>query len=121
MGSEKNPFNPKRRLCPDGTCIGIIGKDGRCTICQSADSGEEPAFLAEDLIQDATPTPTVQPNFDSINPAVPPTLHRRRLCDDGTCIGILDSNGVCGTCGKPAANTLATANPSHEQEPSGTG
>jgi hypothetical protein len=22
-------FDPRRRLCPDGTCIGVIGDDGR--------------------------------------------------------------------------------------------
>ena len=22
-----------RQLCPDGNCIGIIGKDGRCKVC----------------------------------------------------------------------------------------
>jgi hypothetical protein len=105
MGNKNTPFNPKRRLCPDGACIGIIGKDGHCTICHSSDSSEEPAFLPEDLVRDATPTPTVQPNFDSISHAVPPALHRRRLCEDGTCIGILDSNGVCGICGLGSSST----------------
>ena len=26
-------FDPKRRLCPDGSCIGVIGPDGRCSVC----------------------------------------------------------------------------------------
>lgn len=25
-----------RRLCPDGACVGVIGPDGRCTICRAA-------------------------------------------------------------------------------------
>lgn len=31
-------FDPNRRLCPDGNCIGVIGADGVCTVCgQKAD------------------------------------------------------------------------------------
>lgn len=26
-------FDPSRRLCPDGSCIGVIGTDGVCTVC----------------------------------------------------------------------------------------
>lgn len=26
-------FDPGRRLCPDGGCIGVIGPDGVCTVC----------------------------------------------------------------------------------------
>ena len=26
-------FDPTRRLCPDGDCIGVIGADGVCTVC----------------------------------------------------------------------------------------
>lgn len=30
-------FDPGRRLCPDGSCIGVIGPDGRCKVCGQAD------------------------------------------------------------------------------------
>ena len=31
-------FDPNRRLCPDGGCIGLIGADGVCNVCgQKAD------------------------------------------------------------------------------------
>jgi hypothetical protein len=26
----------KRQLCPDGSCIGVIGDDGRCRVCGRA-------------------------------------------------------------------------------------
>jgi len=26
-------FDPDRRLCPDGACIGVIGPNGRCNEC----------------------------------------------------------------------------------------
>jgi len=30
---ETHPSQGQRIACSDGTCIGIIGPDGRCTIC----------------------------------------------------------------------------------------
>lgn len=29
-------FDPDRRLCPDGACIGVIGPSGRCNECGRA-------------------------------------------------------------------------------------
>jgi len=29
----ETPFDDDRQLCPDDTCIGIIGADGRCKVC----------------------------------------------------------------------------------------
>jgi hypothetical protein len=26
-------FDPGRRLCPDGACIGVLGDDARCKVC----------------------------------------------------------------------------------------
>jgi hypothetical protein len=26
-------FDPNRRLCPDGECLGVIGADGVCNVC----------------------------------------------------------------------------------------
>ena len=26
-------FNPSRGLCPDGSCVGVLGADGRCKVC----------------------------------------------------------------------------------------
>jgi hypothetical protein len=36
-GSDKASFDPNRRLCPDGACVGLLSKDGRCQICGRAD------------------------------------------------------------------------------------
>jgi hypothetical protein len=37
-----------RRLCPDGSCIGLIGLDGRCKVCRrAAAGGPAPAVTAE--------------------------------------------------------------------------
>ena len=30
---ESGSFDQGRKLCPDGACIGLIGKDGKCKVC----------------------------------------------------------------------------------------
>jgi len=30
---DGDAFDPGRRLCPDGACLGVIGPNGRCTTC----------------------------------------------------------------------------------------
>ena len=37
--SEATKFDPHRRLCPDGACIGVIGDDGRCRVCGRSAGG----------------------------------------------------------------------------------
>jgi hypothetical protein len=99
-------FDPKRRLCPDGSCIGVIGSDGRCGVCgRSADGrprvlegGAGAAALVDDEdhehAQDGGEAPPVGGGgFDA----------GRRLCDDGSCVGVVGSDGRCGVCGKEAA------------------
>jgi len=34
--SDGGGFDAKRRLCPDGACVGVIGPDGKCTVCGRA-------------------------------------------------------------------------------------
>jgi hypothetical protein len=29
-------FDPNRRLCEDGACVGVIGPDGMCMVCGRA-------------------------------------------------------------------------------------
>jgi hypothetical protein len=26
-------FDPKRHLCADGSCVGVVGADGKCRVC----------------------------------------------------------------------------------------
>ena len=106
---EPESFDPKRRrLCPDGACVGLIGGDGRCRVCGAADAGgagvamfsvpaDEPEpddvpqlaagnDLADDLGSDAGG------GFDS----------SRRLCPDGDCLGVMGPDGRCKVCGRRA-------------------
>jgi hypothetical protein len=107
---EKSPRDEeweKRRLCPDGNCIGVIGPDGRCREC--------------DLPCDETGTSPVSPALDEYagddgdefsdeeaadEEAAPESGIRdsdwenRILCADGNCIGTIGPDGRCRECGK---------------------
>ncbi|MGA9652491.1 MAG: hypothetical protein WBV96_01135, partial [Polyangia bacterium] len=48
-------FDPsRRRLCPDGSCIGLIGTDGKCAVCGTLGSGGTGVTAAS---SPALPTP----------------------------------------------------------------
>ncbi len=107
---EETAFNPKRRLCPDGSCVGVLGPDGRCSVCrrsagETGDSSAEASREARaearaDRVEDgdagdarsAVAGEGVTSGFDP----------NRRLCDDGSCVGVVGADGVCGTCGRRA-------------------
>jgi hypothetical protein len=113
-------FDPsKRRLCPDGGCIGVIGDDGRCRVCGRASDGSaapRPAAVAGDPMgadneeDDAWPAPQNDGEDDAVG-APEPTVAAgeaggdqfqpgRRLCDDGSCVGVIGANGRCAVCGR---------------------
>ncbi|MBC8443753.1 MAG: hypothetical protein H8D81_01420 [Deltaproteobacteria bacterium] len=97
-----------RTLCSDGSCIGIIGDDGYCKECgkpldpadperpapESDETGEMEAFFDEPAAA-AQDSGEVEPAADWQN---------RQLCIDGSCIGVLGTDGRCKECGKPAKN-----------------
>src|SRR5256885_1901547 len=99
---DQTGFDPNRRLCPDGSCVGLINSDGRCSVCArtsaAAAAGEEPQAEpevrdGEDLSASAGESGLEASGFD---PA-------RRLCEDGSCVGVIGSDGACTVCGlKPA-------------------
>jgi len=95
----------ERELCPEGTCIGLIGPDGFCKECGRPGRGagidprtqglrtenEVAAELESAIIEgDAAPAPE--------------EFAERRLCPDGTCIGVIGPDGVCGECGRAAGS-----------------
>jgi hypothetical protein len=99
---EETAFNPKRRLCPDGSCVGVLGADGRCSVCQ------RPPGAAGDSAADAAPPAWVEassedaPASEMGDVAASGFDPGRRLCDDGSCVGIVGADGVCGACGRKA-------------------
>jgi hypothetical protein len=32
-GAAPGAFDPTRRLCDDGSCVGVVGADGVCRVC----------------------------------------------------------------------------------------
>ena len=102
---EETAFDPKRRLCPDGSCVGVLGPDGRCSVCQrpAGAGGDSPAESAaeiwtqagDDSGADAGAPEMADGASSGFNPA-------RRLCDDGSCVGVVGADGVCGACGRKA-------------------
>jgi hypothetical protein len=76
-----------RVLCVDGTCIGVIGPDGRCKECGKPYKKElaEENNIEEQELED-------NQELD---------LENRVLCVDGTCIGVIGPDGRCKECGKP--------------------
>jgi hypothetical protein len=103
---EQTAFNPKRRLCPDGSCVGVLGGDGRCSVCQrsAGASGESSAgapaeaWTAGGVEESAEDALSAEPG-DAASSGFDPG---RRLCDDGSCVGVVGADGVCGTCGRKA-------------------
>jgi hypothetical protein len=98
-------FDPKRRLCPDGTCIGIIGPDGRCTECGTSSEGPPPNPEEEmgSRPSDALPSGGELDGEPGAGDEPGATFDPgRRLCGDGSCVGVIGQDNRCRVCGKPA-------------------
>ena len=113
---NEGTFNPaQRRLCPDGSCIGLLGADGRCRVCGRAgdgsaaasaapawdggddgDHGDDSSAGAGDVLEAGAPgsSAAAEAGGGAFRPD-------RRLCDDGSCVGVIGDSGVCSVCGRP--------------------
>jgi hypothetical protein len=104
-------FDPHRRLCPDGACIGVIGDDGRCHVCGRAAGGGKdaappagfvPAGENEAVDEDEDEDEGAQDAAGGEPKQAGAFDPGRRLCPDGGCIGVLGADGVCTVCGQKA-------------------
>jgi hypothetical protein len=105
--SDSTGFNSKRRLCPDGACVGVIGPNGKCTECgrvtdvpaQEAGSNKD-----NDLGDDIDDGTAFSPETDAAAPAPFTTAGgfdpNRPLCPDGACVGVIGVDGKCTECGR---------------------
>jgi hypothetical protein len=123
--TEETTFDPKRRrLCPDGACVGLIGDNGRCKVCgmPAAGPGAEGETKATDsgsvtwdTSQDPAQGNDEGNDEDSDDSTLPRTLAdvahleggstfdpQRRLCSDGSCLGVIGADGRCNVCGLPS-------------------
>jgi hypothetical protein len=89
---EESSFDPNRRLCSDGSCVGVLGPDGLCNVCGHPEGAEAETDADADL---GAANGTGQPGASGFDPT-------RRLCDDGSCVGVVGADGTCGTCGRKA-------------------
>ncbi len=97
----------ERIPCLDGSCVGTLGLDGRCTYCGL--EGEEAPRRLEGAAADdedaaagdegaALPSATVAGEGGAEDP-----WEERRLCPDGSCVGTLGPDGRCYVCGLEGA------------------
>jgi hypothetical protein len=97
MASEdekEEGFNPRRRLCPDGRCpvCGLADREGPGPTAEEQSLPESADLPEEDIDDDANDGHATGADFDP----------QRRLCSDGSCIGVIGGDNRCSVCGKPA-------------------
>jgi hypothetical protein len=94
VGTDEGFSLEDRVLCPDGSCVGVIGPDGRCKVCgaPSPDRHDSPPPpQTPERGDEAPPVPADPPAPDSSD---------RVCCPDGACVGIIGPEGRCGICGR---------------------
>ena len=106
MDDSPPPFEAAgRKLCPDGSCLGLIGPEGRCNVCGAR--GEPGLIPRNDVSAPREPGETAEALGGGGLAAASMTDAdfdpSRRLCDDGACTGIVGADGACGVCGRRAA------------------
>jgi len=101
--NEELEFDPaQRHLCPDGACTGLVGADGRCTVC-GLDGGQPPERSAASGAARERPPAAEAPAAGA--GAAPEGADGgfdvgRKLCEDGSCVGVIGPDGRCGVCGR---------------------
>jgi hypothetical protein len=103
--NEELEFDPaQRHLCPDGACTGLVGPNGRCEVCgleggpppeRGAASGSGPARESRPAAEapEALAGSTAEGADGGFDVA-------RKLCEDGSCVGVIGPDGRCGVCGR---------------------
>jgi hypothetical protein len=79
-----------RKLCPEGSCIGVLDDQGICKVCGRTESGQVVAYRAASSPTTASvdATPAAE-DWDD-----------RSLCPDDSCIGVLGADRRCPVCGR---------------------
>jgi hypothetical protein len=111
MSDTEKFDSSRRRLCPDGSCVGLLDENGRCKECGRTASGEAeavgaPAFEDSEAVGfDSGPvqdvdavqgTDQVQDELAASGGFDP----KRKLCPDGACVGVIGADGRCSVCGQ---------------------
>ncbi|MFC1829167.1 hypothetical protein ACFL0O_06110 [Thermodesulfobacteriota bacterium] len=112
MDEEKNDMREdidweNRTLCSDESCIGTLGPDGQCNVCDKAYEGELPADDHDDSVESAYVDEEgfETEAFDEEDDSTPDIdWESRTLCSDESCIGVIGSDGRCKECGNVFEN-----------------
>jgi hypothetical protein len=106
---EEQEFDPgNRQLCPDGTCVGLVRADGRCAVCGQAGgqapprgAGPRPAQADAEMTAGAPDPLTAASGSQGADRGDEDGFDaNRKLCEDGTCVGVLGPDGRCLVCGR---------------------
>jgi len=121
--SEAEAFDPQaRRLCDDGSCLGVV-VGGKCNVCgmvvaaadTSADSPRDggsgqtgsagpPRDSGSGQTGGSAGSPRDTGSGGTLAAAESAFDEERQLCPDGACIGVLGPDGKCKECGRSAAS-----------------
>ena len=111
--TQENDDWENRQLCVDGNCIGVIGPDGRCKECGKPHPTATVRGAETSNVGPATSDVEISENNRVSDVSGQPAAAEsepgetgddwedRRLCSDGTCIGVIGPDGRCKECGKP--------------------
>jgi len=97
-----------REVCPDGACVGVIGPDGLCKVCGRAAQNwgderkrglVETAVDDEELDDDETDDEVEDEDADGEDIGDDVEWGKRRLCSNGSCVGVIGDDGTCSVCG----------------------
>ena len=98
----------RRTLCSYESCIGVIGPDGRCKECGSADDGEAKKETQETDVKDEYADEDEEEleaeDDEDMDPESDLDWESRTLCSDEGCIGVIGPDGRCKECGKMLEN-----------------
>jgi len=116
LGASSSGNWGSRRLCSDGTCIGVIGPNGRCKVCgrsasMSAEASGAAASTSHGASDDegsdasaASGVSGVAGNASANGGVVASGSATGRVsCSDASCTGAIGADGHCDVCGKVAA------------------
>jgi hypothetical protein len=94
-----------RELCPDGSCIGVIGPDGRCKVCGTV----SPTAVSDPRHVHLTPPPPAALDEVAVDrgDAGDEAFDERELCPDGACVGVLGADRRCKVCRRAADDVPA--------------
>ncbi len=121
----------QREVCPDGGCVGVLGSDGTCKACgkrgRTAEAGattasaegssnslrgdeatdfdedDEYYYEDEDAEDSEDDDDDSEGEADSDEEGVATVgWSDRKLCSDGSCVGVIGDNEICRLCGRRA-------------------